>query len=261
MTEVRHGKLTTEQGIHIPYQWVYADAATRDAASGFSDADLGKLAYIEDSKSLWMLTGVLPIEWTAVGGSTQIAGRDVSLDAPSDGQALLWSELYEVWKPSDIVISLDNQLVAIAEFTNAVLDAGSGSSNSGTLTAHFDSTNRRNYYNWTTEEATTQSYDVVWQFRVPLNFSSWSSGLKMTSMVDNATGNSGVRLVEFLDGSGTNAIVAATKQNTTWIEDEFSISGGSFSAGDLCTVRVRLFADTSENARLHSLRLTYNSGV
>ena len=64
----QHRYLTTDNGIHIIFQWSYADAATRAAASGFTTADLYKLARQEDTNSLWMLTATTPT-WVQVGGA------------------------------------------------------------------------------------------------------------------------------------------------------------------------------------------------
>lgn len=62
-----HGLLDpTLQGIHAPYQWVYAAETNRLAATGFLSTDVGKLALQQDDNSLWILTSVTP-EWVSVG--------------------------------------------------------------------------------------------------------------------------------------------------------------------------------------------------
>jgi hypothetical protein len=66
--------------IHIPYAWSYADATARAAATGFSSADLGKLARQSDNNTLWMLTVVTPV-WVQVGGAGMDAGTLDSLDS------------------------------------------------------------------------------------------------------------------------------------------------------------------------------------
>src|SRR5262245_346206 len=54
--------------IHIPHNWEYANAAAREAATGFVDADLKKLALQLDDSSLWILTAVDPT-WVRVGAA------------------------------------------------------------------------------------------------------------------------------------------------------------------------------------------------
>ncbi len=67
--------------IHVPYNWTYANAAARAAATGFTSPDLGKLARQLDNNTLWMLVATTPT-WVAVGGGgggapTGAAGGDL----------------------------------------------------------------------------------------------------------------------------------------------------------------------------------------
>lgn len=55
--------------IHIPYNYLYADAAEREAATDFVAGDVGKLARQEDDNSIWMLTDDDPATWVRVGAS------------------------------------------------------------------------------------------------------------------------------------------------------------------------------------------------
>ena len=70
-------------------------------------------------------------------------------------------------------------------------------------------------------------------------------------------GSTGVRLVEFKDTGGTNRITAATKQNTTWTEDAYAISAGTWTLGEIVEVRFRLLADSSKFAYLGPVRIPY----
>lgn len=63
-----HQQLATGE-IHIPYQWSYADATARLAATGFVIADVGKLARQLDDNSLWMLTDDSPETWIAIASA------------------------------------------------------------------------------------------------------------------------------------------------------------------------------------------------
>lgn len=72
---VFHKDQTPTEGIHVPYNWTYADASTRTSATGFVAADVGKLARQLDDNSLWMLTAHDPAAWKDVGA------------APSSGEA------------------------------------------------------------------------------------------------------------------------------------------------------------------------------
>lgn len=73
--------------IHVPYAFSYADAATREAATGFVAEDVGKLALQEDLNTLWLLTATTP-SWEPLAGATAItqAQKDAldNSDTPSD---------------------------------------------------------------------------------------------------------------------------------------------------------------------------------
>jgi len=54
--------------VHRPYSWEYADATEREAATGFLEADIGKLARQIDLNTLWMLDTISPVKWDTVAG-------------------------------------------------------------------------------------------------------------------------------------------------------------------------------------------------
>lgn len=66
MTVAIHSQQTVSEGVHIPYNWSYADAAARTGATVTGD-DVGKLAHQQDDDSLWLLTAATPT-WVKVGG-------------------------------------------------------------------------------------------------------------------------------------------------------------------------------------------------
>jgi hypothetical protein len=55
--------------VHVVCAYEYADAATREAATGFAAADVGKFAWQQDDDSIWILTDDSPITWVQVGGA------------------------------------------------------------------------------------------------------------------------------------------------------------------------------------------------
>lgn len=52
------------------YTWTYADTATREAATGFSASDVGKVAWQLDDDTFWMLSDDDPIAWVQIGGGS-----------------------------------------------------------------------------------------------------------------------------------------------------------------------------------------------
>lgn len=65
---------------HIAHAWQYANAAAREAATGFVTADLYKLALQMDDKTYWMLTATTPI-WTQVTNADSSNATSLSVDA------------------------------------------------------------------------------------------------------------------------------------------------------------------------------------
>ena len=66
MTTAIHGKQTISDGIHSAISLAYSDEAARLADSGFDAGDLYKLAYQLSDDSVWLLSSVSPVTWTAV---------------------------------------------------------------------------------------------------------------------------------------------------------------------------------------------------
>ena len=86
-----HGAAPLGQ-VHVPYNWSYADAAARGAATGLVAGDVGKLARQLDDNSLWLLTATTPT-WVAVGGAggaSDLDGlSDVVIASPAAGHVLM----------------------------------------------------------------------------------------------------------------------------------------------------------------------------
>lgn len=55
--------------IHTPITYVYATETDRQNATGFVAGDVGKFAYVQDTKVSYQLVGFSPIEWTTIGAS------------------------------------------------------------------------------------------------------------------------------------------------------------------------------------------------
>ncbi len=73
-----HGDVPLGQ-VHIPYNWTYADAASRTGATGFVSGDVGKFARQTDDDSIWMLTAVTPT-WQRIDGAGAPSAHAASHD-------------------------------------------------------------------------------------------------------------------------------------------------------------------------------------
>lgn len=152
----------------------------------------------------------------------------------------------------------------MAEYANSVLDAGSGSNNTGSMTSKLDLTNRRNYYKWTTTQGTAQSYDVVVQVPVPSDFSAWANTTPIT--IDTYTSNTstGLITVEARDTagavvSGINFASITPSATTTWEAKSAGTISGTFTGGGYITLRIRMTSPTSGDVRIGNIKLDYLS--
>lgn len=81
---MRHQDLTRN---HILESFVYANAAARNGASGFTSIDLGRIAYQSDTGQYWRLTNISPV-WTPVeppDSSLQVTPGNPTLTASITG--------------------------------------------------------------------------------------------------------------------------------------------------------------------------------
>lgn len=70
--------------VHVVHAYTYADATARGAATGFTSADVGKVAWQQDTDVLYLLTDDSPITWVAIGsgggGSGDVVGPASATD-------------------------------------------------------------------------------------------------------------------------------------------------------------------------------------
>lgn len=101
--------------MHHPYNWIYADTSTREAATGFTSDDIGGFAFQEDDFSIWVLTDDSPVTWSEVGSGgggtpggsdTQIQYNDAGTFAGSD--KLSWTEGVD---ETDSFLNVDGSLI------------------------------------------------------------------------------------------------------------------------------------------------------
>lgn len=155
-------------------------------------------------------------------------------------------------------------ILLMPEYANAVLDAGSGSNNTGSMTSKLDLTNRRNYYKWTTTSGTAQSYDVVVQVPIPSDFSAWATTTPIT--IDTYTSNitTGLVTIEARDTAGTTvsgidfASVTPTAA-TAWQTRSAGTISGTYTPGGYMTLRIRMVSPTSGDVRISNIKMDYLS--
>ncbi len=148
-----------------------------------------------------------------------------------------------------------------AEYQGSVLDAGTMSNNTGTMTSGYDITNRMNYYKWTTTQATNQSYDIVVQVPIPKDFDTWASNpLSITGYTSNTT--NGTITLEARDSTDSvicNFVSVTPGSTSTWTANNTActLSSGTYTAGDYMTLRIRVQSPQNGDVRVGNLTLNY----
>ncbi len=162
----------------------------------------------------------------------------------------------------------------IPEFSGATF-TGDGSNNNGSLSSDFCSgssrlsintsycgaTEDRNYYQWTTTQASAQDYDIYVRFRMPSDYSSGS----MTNLTATAWGTSTATesavLTLYSPGSSTpctttsNLVTGDGAWDTSTVASP--VSGCTLAANDIVTVRIHLVAGQNKFVRMGQFSFTY----
>ena len=167
-----------------------------------------------------------------------------------------------------------NKIILTPEYAGAVLDNGGASSDIGTMTAGYDSTQKENYYQWTTAQSTNQTYDIVIQIPIPSNFSSalpFATNDPLTVDINTSDTTNGTVVGTLLDTSGTAVTnwntCSLTPTVTGWITSgagatygaTCNITTGTWTAGGVATLRLHIQAPPSGTTKVGDIVLTYIS--
>jgi hypothetical protein len=149
-------------------------------------------------------------------------------------------------------------LALTAEFAGAVLDAD-GSSNTGTMTAAFEATNRFGYYKWVTSQGTAQDYDIVATVPVPDDFGAWT-GTPTFWTYGSAGSSMSVTLTDTAGTVATNYNASALTVSTTWTSRSVATPAitGTYTQGSSMIIRIHMTAAaTTGDVRLGTITLPY----
>ena len=157
-------------------------------------------------------------------------------------------------------------VILTPEYAGATLDASNdtscSSSNSGTMVSGFDLTNLTNYYKWTTAQATNQCYDVVVRVPVPSDWAAWNGAPTVATYSSDLT--NGLVNLEVRDSGGTletnnNYASVTPTATTTWQTKSGGTLTGSYTAGGVMTMRIRMKSPQNGDVRLGNITLNYFS--
>jgi len=175
--------------------------------------------------------------------------------------------------------SPDNIITLTPEYAGAVLN-GSGV---GTMTADFCSNESgvltvgtlcatheaRNFYRWTSPQATDQTYSIYVSYKLPVTFKAFndSNTIKLTALTDDTT-NAGATIQVFRKNAASTAVTscgtATTINNTinTWQQTPFD--GGDetncgFAGGDTVIFKIEMRAKSNKNVYVENLDFVFTN--
>lgn len=139
---------------------------------------------------------------------------------------------------------------------NGAVFYGSGSNNIGQLALAYDTTNKENYYKWTSTKSTLQNYVIAVRVKIPENFAHWKATPISFRYRTNTSSSADNKLsLSFFDTAGTEVTLTGGSNlaNTSWTTA--SVTGpnstGTYTPGSYVTILVRTFATTTNSGEAH----------
>jgi fibronectin-binding autotransporter adhesin len=152
-------------------------------------------------------------------------------------------------------------ITLIPEYAGGVISAD-GSNNSGTMTSDYDSTNRRNYYNWTSNQGTLQDYDIVARSQIPSEYASGFGTFRIWVYAASTSSADNDIQVTVRDAAGTacaTSVSVLPGSATTWTQQSVSLTGCSYAANDIVTVIVKVISRNNNAVRVGEISYQYTN--
>ncbi len=200
-------------------------------------------------------------------GSDEIAADAVTASEIATGAVTTDEILDDTITLADIAARSYTQTIS-PEFPEFTIQAD-GSDNSGRLLSDHDSTNHKNYYEWSTKKTTEQDYDLLVQWTIPEGFQSFNANslsfdYKTTT---TAAADGEITLVEAFDTAGATIAGVTTNSgaSTTWASiSNIDLTGaGTLTVGEPITLRFRMKSRATaggdrQPSQLGAIELQYN---
>jgi len=147
------------------------------------------------------------------------------------------------------------------EFEHATFQ-GDATNNVGQLYATHDSTNKRNYYLWTSTITSLQDYDVILRMTLPDDFLRWERNpLTVNYRTTSADVADNKMDIAVFDTNGTPVSLSGSTTdlvNTSWSSTSVSFTGSpTWTPGQDYLVKFTVYAKDSKQMHLGSVSLDY----
>ena len=130
----------------------------------------------------------------------------------------------------------------------------------GSMTSGYDNAARKNYYRWTTAEASAQVRDVVVRYRLPADWSEWSSATPIC-IEGYQSSSTATATMTIKDGGGAadvSTVAIDPSSDATWGNLCFTLDG-AYEAGDTISIRIAMTAQSSSVFMIGRLTMSYLS--
>ncbi len=155
------------------------------------------------------------------------------------------------WSTTSTANGSGGSLSLHPEYPNAVYTASGSSANVGTLTYSYDSTNKENFYRWTSSQGTMQDYWIAVRVKVPKNFNNWTpTPIQFRYRTSSTSTAANYLTIKLLDTTGAlvatsgGAALASGSSNTWATATLTNVSSGTYTPDGFITILVKL-ASTS----------------
>jgi hypothetical protein len=134
-----------------------------------------------------------------------------------------------------------------------------GTDNNGMMSASYDSTARRNYYQWTSSQGSAQDYDIVVNNMIPSDYSGSFANLTVRTWRDDNTDASATYVVEKQDGTAcASGTLAFSGTVSTWNTASISVSCTP-AAGEVLVIRIKTIASNDAIVRISDITYNYDN--
>ena len=157
-------------------------------------------------------------------------------------------------------------IVSLHPGYNGATYYSSGAVAVGTLVSSYDSTNKENFYRWTTSKSALNDYWVGVRVKVPKNFNNFTaSGITLKIRTTSTSSSSNYITFRLLDTTGAavavtnNANLVSTVASTWRTNTITGLGGGTYTAGGYITVLLKLAATTGNNTDIGTIDFNWST--
>jgi len=202
-----------------------------------------------------------------VDGTVTIRGVDYTFPTGqgSNGQVLTTDGAGTLAWSQSISATGSGGVISLApEYPHAVY-FGSGATYIGQLSYSYDTTNKENYYHWTSTKAELQQYWVSVRVRVPDNYANWDANLPLqlryrTNSASNAVNYVSMRM---LDTAGVPVALTGAEAlaNTSWTTATVTgpQAAGTYTKGGYITLLLKVATTSGGNTDLGFINLNWET--